>query len=53
MSCLSWNCRVLGQSRAVLELTELVKKILPFNYIPHGNQIKGLLLEKTLIKVPP
>ena len=26
MNCLSWNCRGLGQPRAVLELTEMVKK---------------------------
>ena len=29
MNCLSWNCRGLGQSRAVLELTDLVKKHAP------------------------
>ena len=29
MNCLSWNYRGLGQSRAVLELTNLVKKHLP------------------------
>ena len=29
MNCISWNCRGLGQSRAVHELTELVNKHLP------------------------
>ena len=29
MNCISWNCRGLGQTRAVLELTELVKKHSP------------------------
>ena len=29
MNCLSWNCRGLGQTRAVLELIELVKKYGP------------------------
>ncbi|XP_050242494.1 uncharacterized protein LOC126691502 [Quercus robur] len=29
MNCISWNCRGLGRPRAVLELTELVKKHSP------------------------
>ena len=29
MNCISWNCRGLGKSRAVLELTEMVKKYSP------------------------
>ena len=29
MNCISWNCRGLGQPRAVLELTEMVKKYSP------------------------
>ena len=29
MNCHSWNCRGLGQSWAVLELTDLVKKHTP------------------------
>ena len=29
MNCISWNCRGLGQPRAVLELTELVKNKSP------------------------
>ena len=28
MNCISWNCRDLGQSQAILELTELSKNIL-------------------------
>lgn len=26
MNCISWNCRGLGQSQVILELTELVQK---------------------------
>ena len=29
MNCISWNCRGLGKSRAILELTEMVKKYYP------------------------
>lgn len=29
MNCISWNCHGLGKSRAVLKLTEMVKKYSP------------------------
>ena len=47
MICLSWNCRGLGQDRAVQALSELVKTHRPmvvflFETLDNGNKIESL-----------
>ena len=53
MNCLSWNYYSLGQSCAILELTNRDgEEIQPVNNFPHGDKIKGVLLEETLFESP-
>ena len=51
MNCLSWNCHGLGQSRAVLELTDLVKKYYPTFLFLMETKSKDSYLKKLCSKL--
>ena len=51
MNCISWNCRGLGQPRAVLELTELVKNKSPSILFLMETRSKEQFLKKLCSKL--
>ena len=51
MNCHSWNCRGLGQSWAVLELTDLVKKHTPSILFLMETKSKDHNLKKICLKL--
>lgn len=51
MNCISWNCRGLGQTCAVLELTELVKKHFPTIVFLMETRAKDDFLKRLCIKL--
>ena len=51
MNCISWNCCGLGQSRAILELTELVQKYSPSIIFLMETRSKESFLKKLCSKL--
>ena len=51
MNCISWNSRGLGQSRAILKLTELVHKYSPSIIFLMETRSKESFLKKLCLKL--